>query len=121
MAGLSTGNGLPNAVVTGVAMSTALATDAESTWKKLLDGQTGIRTTSRSPSGSTEPQHFPQGANRHPTATARLHDNHRPGMNDSLSMQPPQPENGVVSFRFDARVRQCRSPRPDGAGGRTHR
>jgi beta-ketoacyl ACP synthase len=30
-------------VVTGVAMSTALATDAESTWKKLLDGQSGIR------------------------------------------------------------------------------
>ncbi|MEE6165381.1 MULTISPECIES: 3-oxoacyl-ACP synthase KasB [unclassified Mycolicibacterium] len=44
MAGLSTGNGLPNVVVTGVAMSTALATDAESTWKKLLDGQSGIRT-----------------------------------------------------------------------------
>ncbi|WAY17403.1 3-oxoacyl-ACP synthase KasB [Mycolicibacterium fortuitum] len=43
MAGLSTGNGLPNVVVTGVAMSTALATDAESTWKKLLDGQSGIR------------------------------------------------------------------------------
>jgi 3-oxoacyl-(acyl-carrier-protein) synthase len=60
MAGLSTGNGLPNAVVTGVAMSTALATDAESTWKKLLDGQSGIRTTSRSPSGSTDPQHFPK-------------------------------------------------------------
>ncbi|MBN3509088.1 beta-ketoacyl-ACP synthase [Mycolicibacterium septicum] len=44
MAGLSTGNGLPNVVVTGVAMSTALATDAETTWKKLLDGQSGIRT-----------------------------------------------------------------------------
>ncbi|OBB32556.1 beta-ketoacyl-[acyl-carrier-protein] synthase II [Mycolicibacterium peregrinum] len=44
MAGLSTGNGFPNVVVTGVAMSTALATDAESTWKKLLDGQSGIRT-----------------------------------------------------------------------------
>jgi 3-oxoacyl-(acyl-carrier-protein) synthase len=42
MAGLSTGNGLPNAVVTGVAMSTALANDAESTSKKLLDGQSGI-------------------------------------------------------------------------------
>ncbi len=40
---LTTGNGLPNVVVTGVAMSTALATDAESTWKKLLDGQSGIR------------------------------------------------------------------------------
>ncbi|MEV0671985.1 3-oxoacyl-ACP synthase KasB [Mycobacterium sp. NPDC050441] len=43
MAGLSTGNGLPNVVVTGVAMSTALATDAENTWKKLLDSQSGIR------------------------------------------------------------------------------
>ncbi|MFY1621365.1 beta-ketoacyl synthase N-terminal-like domain-containing protein, partial [Micromonospora sp. WMMD736] len=40
---LSTGNGLPEVVVTGVAMSTALATNAEETWKKLLDGQSGIR------------------------------------------------------------------------------
>lgn len=40
----TTGNGLPDVVVTGVAMSTALATDAENTWKKLLDGQSGIRT-----------------------------------------------------------------------------
>jgi beta-ketoacyl ACP synthase len=40
---LSTGIGLPDVVVTGVAMSTALATDAESTWKKLVDGQSGIR------------------------------------------------------------------------------
>ena len=40
---MTTGNGLPNVVVTGVAMSTALATDAENTWKKLLDGQSGIR------------------------------------------------------------------------------
>jgi beta-ketoacyl ACP synthase len=40
---LSTGNGLPNVVVTGVAMSTSLATDAETTWQKLLDGQSGIR------------------------------------------------------------------------------
>ena len=31
-------------VVTGFAMTTALATDAESTWKRLLDGQSGIRT-----------------------------------------------------------------------------
>jgi len=30
-------------VVTAVAMTTALATDAENTWKKLLDGQSGIR------------------------------------------------------------------------------
>jgi beta-ketoacyl ACP synthase len=43
MAGLSTGNGFPDVVITGVAMSTALATDADSTWKKLLDGQSGIR------------------------------------------------------------------------------
>jgi beta-ketoacyl ACP synthase len=44
MAPLSTGNGFPNVVVTGIAMTTALATDAESTWKALLDGQSGIRT-----------------------------------------------------------------------------
>ncbi len=43
MSGLATGNGFPNVVVTGVAMTTALATDAESTWKRLLDGQSGIR------------------------------------------------------------------------------
>ena len=30
-------------VVTGVAMTTALATNVDDTWKKLLDGQTGIR------------------------------------------------------------------------------
>jgi len=40
---LSTGNGFPNVVVTGVAMTTALASDADSTWKGLLDGQSGIR------------------------------------------------------------------------------
>ncbi|OBJ68838.1 KasA/KasB family beta-ketoacyl-ACP synthase [Mycobacterium sp. 1274756.6] len=40
---LATGNGLPDVVVTGVALTTALATDAESTWKNLLDGQCGIR------------------------------------------------------------------------------
>jgi beta-ketoacyl ACP synthase len=44
MAVLSTGNGFPNVVVTGYAMTTALATDADSTWKALLDGQSGIRT-----------------------------------------------------------------------------
>jgi beta-ketoacyl ACP synthase len=44
MAQLTTGNGLPSVVVTGYAMTTALATDAENTWKKLLDGQSGIRT-----------------------------------------------------------------------------
>jgi beta-ketoacyl ACP synthase len=41
---LATGNGFPNVVVTGVAMTTALATDAETTWKLLLDRQSGIRT-----------------------------------------------------------------------------
>ena len=44
MAGLATGNGFPNVVVTGFAMTTALATDAEGTWKRLLDGESGIRT-----------------------------------------------------------------------------
>ena len=43
MANLSTGNGLPDVVVTGAAMTTALATDADTTWAKLLDGQSGIR------------------------------------------------------------------------------
>jgi beta-ketoacyl ACP synthase len=43
MGGLSTGNGFPNVVVTAVAMTTALATDADGTWQKLLDGQSGIR------------------------------------------------------------------------------
>jgi beta-ketoacyl ACP synthase len=41
---LATGKGLPNVVVTGVAMTTALAIDAENTWKLLLDNQSGIRT-----------------------------------------------------------------------------
>jgi beta-ketoacyl ACP synthase len=43
MTGLSTGKELPNVVVTGIAMTTALATDANSTWQKLLDGHSGIR------------------------------------------------------------------------------
>ncbi|SEH74760.1 beta-ketoacyl ACP synthase [Mycolicibacterium rutilum] len=43
MGGLATGNGFPNVVVTGIAMTTALATSADDTWKKLLDGQSGIR------------------------------------------------------------------------------
>ncbi|TDH49787.1 beta-ketoacyl-ACP synthase [Mycobacterium eburneum] len=43
MARFSTGNGFPDVVVTGVAMTTALATDVDNTWKKLLDGQSGIR------------------------------------------------------------------------------
>ena len=42
--GTMTGKNLPNVVVTGFAMSTALATDAEGTWKRLLDGESGIRT-----------------------------------------------------------------------------
>jgi beta-ketoacyl ACP synthase len=44
MTELVTGKALPNVVVTGVAMTTALATDAETTWKLLLDNQSGIRT-----------------------------------------------------------------------------
>jgi Beta-ketoacyl synthase, N-terminal domain len=39
----STGDGFPDVVVTGIAMTTALATEADNTWKKLLDGQSGIR------------------------------------------------------------------------------
>src|SRR5271156_4654718 len=44
MTELVTGKALPNVVVTGVAMTTALAIDAETTWKLLLDNQSGIRT-----------------------------------------------------------------------------
>jgi len=40
---LSTGDGFPNVVVTGIAMTTSVATDAEGTWKALLDGHSGIR------------------------------------------------------------------------------
>lgn len=43
MAALLMRNGFPDVVVTGVAMTTALATNADSTWKRLLDGQSGIR------------------------------------------------------------------------------
>jgi beta-ketoacyl ACP synthase len=43
MSTLATGNGLPNVVVTGLTMTTALAADEEKTWKRLLDGQSGIR------------------------------------------------------------------------------
>jgi beta-ketoacyl ACP synthase len=43
MTELVTGKTLPNVVVTGMAMTTALATDAETTWKLLLDSQSGIR------------------------------------------------------------------------------
>ena len=44
MTELVTGKAFPNVVVTGVAATTALAPDAEDTWKLLLDGQSGIRT-----------------------------------------------------------------------------
>jgi beta-ketoacyl ACP synthase len=44
MTELVTGKALPNVVVTGIAMTTALAIDAETTWKLLLDSQSGIRT-----------------------------------------------------------------------------
>jgi beta-ketoacyl ACP synthase len=44
MTELVTGKAFPNVVVTGIAMTTALAPDAENTWKLLLDGQSGIRT-----------------------------------------------------------------------------
>ncbi|BBZ43523.1 3-oxoacyl-ACP synthase KasB [Mycobacterium parmense] len=43
MTELVTGKTLPNVVVTGVAMTTALATDVENTWKLLLDSRSGIR------------------------------------------------------------------------------
>ncbi|MBV9318842.1 MAG: beta-ketoacyl-ACP synthase [Mycobacterium sp.] len=43
MTPFATGKGFPNVVVTGIAMTTALATDAGTTWKMLLDGQSGIR------------------------------------------------------------------------------
>ncbi|MGV0906019.1 3-oxoacyl-ACP synthase KasB [Mycobacterium novum] len=43
MTRFSTGNGFPDVVVTGVAMTTALAATVDDTWKKLLDGQSGIR------------------------------------------------------------------------------
>ncbi|ORW98930.1 KasA/KasB family beta-ketoacyl-ACP synthase [Mycolicibacillus trivialis] len=43
MTALATGNGLPNVVVTGVALTTAVATNVEDTWQALLAGQSGIR------------------------------------------------------------------------------
>ena len=43
MASPTTGSGLPDVVVTGMAMTTSVATDAEATWKALLDGRSGIR------------------------------------------------------------------------------
>lgn len=43
MAALTTGDGLVDVVVTAVASTTALASDAEQTWQQLLDGRSGIR------------------------------------------------------------------------------
>ncbi|WP_267892203.1 beta-ketoacyl synthase N-terminal-like domain-containing protein, partial [Mycobacterium saskatchewanense] len=43
MTEMVTGKALPNVVVTGIAMTTAVATDVENTWKSLLDGRSGIR------------------------------------------------------------------------------
>lgn len=43
MASKITGNGLPDVVVTALASSNALATNAEDTWQQLLEGQSGIR------------------------------------------------------------------------------
>jgi beta-ketoacyl ACP synthase len=43
MATPTTGDGLPDVVVTGMAMTTSVATDAEGTWRALLDGKSGIR------------------------------------------------------------------------------
>ncbi len=43
MATLRTGHGFPDVVVTAVASTTALAGDAEETWRQLLAGRSGIR------------------------------------------------------------------------------
>ena len=43
MASPTTGNGLPDVVVTGIAMTTSVATSAEGTWSALLEGKSGIR------------------------------------------------------------------------------
>ncbi|MET0456889.1 MAG: 3-oxoacyl-ACP synthase KasB [Mycobacterium sp.] len=40
----TTGDGLPNVVVTGIALTTSVGANADDTWKALLDGQSGIRT-----------------------------------------------------------------------------
>ena len=44
MTSLATGEGLPNVVVTGIALTTSIASDVEGTWKGLLAGRSGIRT-----------------------------------------------------------------------------
>lgn len=43
MAALRTGDGFPDVVVTAVASTTSLATDAEDTWRLLQEGRSGIR------------------------------------------------------------------------------
>jgi 3-oxoacyl-[acyl-carrier-protein] synthase II/beta-ketoacyl ACP synthase len=43
MASKTTGDGLPDVVVTALASSNALAANAEDTWQQLLEGQSGIR------------------------------------------------------------------------------
>src|SRR5690242_16186480 len=43
MAAMRTGDGLPDVVVTAVVSSTALASDAEDTWRRLVAGESGIR------------------------------------------------------------------------------
>lgn len=43
MTALRTGEGLPDVVVTAVASTTAVAPDAEETWRRLLQGASGIR------------------------------------------------------------------------------
>ena len=43
MAALTTGDGLPDVVVTAVASTTSLAPDAEDTWQQLQQGLSGIR------------------------------------------------------------------------------
>jgi 3-oxoacyl-[acyl-carrier-protein] synthase II/beta-ketoacyl ACP synthase len=42
MTPLRTGNGLRNVVVTAIASTNSIATDAEETWRQLLDGRSGI-------------------------------------------------------------------------------
>ena len=43
MTALRTGNGFRNVVVTAVVSTNSLSTDAEDTWRRLLDGRSGIR------------------------------------------------------------------------------
>ncbi|SEH48518.1 beta-ketoacyl ACP synthase [Mycolicibacterium rutilum] len=43
MSALRTGDGFPDVVVTAVASTTSLATDAEETWRLLQEGRSGIR------------------------------------------------------------------------------